>query len=66
MVDLAHTLGLEVVAEGVENEPILRLLTAFACDRAQGYHLARPMPAAELMRWLHARGVADANGLLAA
>jgi diguanylate cyclase (GGDEF)-like protein len=43
-IDLAHNLGLSVVAEGVENAQILRLLASLGCDEAQGYHLGRPMP----------------------
>jgi EAL domain-containing protein (putative c-di-GMP-specific phosphodiesterase class I) len=42
---------LEVVAEGVEDEAILRLLVNMGSDRAQGYHIARPMPPTELVRW---------------
>lgn len=47
-IDLAHNLGLTVVAEGVESEAILQQLAALHCDEAQGYHMSRPMPAAEL------------------
>jgi diguanylate cyclase (GGDEF)-like protein len=47
-IDLAHNLGLTVVAEGVENAAILAHLAELQCDEAQGYHLARPMPAAEM------------------
>jgi diguanylate cyclase len=50
--DLGHNLGMSVVAEGVENERTLELLGAIGCDGAQGYHIARPMPAADLDRWL--------------
>lgn len=46
---LAHKLGLEVVAEGVETEAQLALLTAAGCDLAQGYVFARPAPADELL-----------------
>jgi EAL domain-containing protein (putative c-di-GMP-specific phosphodiesterase class I) len=42
--DLAHNLGLDVVAEGVEDQWTLDLLATFGCDQAQGYHIARPMP----------------------
>ncbi|CAG2132132.1 Inosine-5'-monophosphate dehydrogenase [Cupriavidus yeoncheonensis] len=49
MVAMAHSLGLTVVAEGVENEEQLRFLREFGCDRAQGFLLARPVPA-ELLR----------------
>jgi EAL domain-containing protein (putative c-di-GMP-specific phosphodiesterase class I) len=50
--DLAHNLGLSVVAEGVEDQWTLDLLSTFGCDQAQGYHIARPMPAAALGGWL--------------
>jgi len=50
-IDLAHNLGLTVVAEGVENEMILDKLRALACDEAQGYHLARPMAADAFPAW---------------
>jgi predicted signal transduction protein with EAL and GGDEF domain len=44
-IELAHNLGLQLVAEGVEDQETLELLAALGCDLAQGYHLARPMPA---------------------
>jgi EAL domain-containing protein (putative c-di-GMP-specific phosphodiesterase class I) len=47
-VDMAHALGMAVVAEGVETEEILAFLRAAHCDQAQGYHLARPMPLDQL------------------
>jgi diguanylate cyclase (GGDEF)-like protein/PAS domain S-box-containing protein len=50
--DLAHNLGLSVVAEGVENEWTLDQLSSLGCDEAQGYHIARPMPSADLRGWL--------------
>ena len=52
VVDLGHNLGLQVVAEGVETYEIVALLTATGCDIAQGYLLARPMPADHLPGWL--------------
>ena len=45
-------LGLHVVAEGVENQATWEGLAALGCDTAQGNHLGRPMPAAELEQWL--------------
>ena len=51
---LGHSLGLTVVAEGVEDEVTLEALTKRGCDVAQGYHIARPMPFAELGDWLGA------------
>jgi diguanylate cyclase len=47
-IDLARSLGISVVAEGVESETQLQMLADFKCDLAQGYHLCRPVPAAEL------------------
>jgi EAL domain-containing protein (putative c-di-GMP-specific phosphodiesterase class I) len=47
-VALAHELGLEVVAEGVEDEACLTLLRESGCDIAQGYHIARPMAAGKI------------------
>jgi EAL domain-containing protein (putative c-di-GMP-specific phosphodiesterase class I) len=47
-IDLAHNLGLTVVAEGVEEAGILQRLAELQCDEAQGYHMSRPLPAAEL------------------
>jgi EAL domain-containing protein (putative c-di-GMP-specific phosphodiesterase class I) len=56
IIDLGHHLGLEVVAEGVEDQATWDLLAAMGCDLVQGWHLARPMPTAELPPWLHTRG----------
>ncbi len=50
-IGLAHSLGFRAVAEGVENAAIMALLRELGCDEAQGYHLARPMPAAEMAGW---------------
>ena len=50
--ELAHNLGLNVVAEGVEDRRTLDELAGFGCDQAQGYHIARPMPGAAFTGWL--------------
>ncbi|HEY8707092.1 MAG TPA: EAL domain-containing protein [Burkholderiaceae bacterium] len=50
-IDLAHNLGLTVVAEGVENEQVWALLRELDCDEAQGYHMGKPMPASEFRAW---------------
>jgi EAL domain-containing protein (putative c-di-GMP-specific phosphodiesterase class I) len=47
-ISLAHALGLRVVAEGVEDQASLELLSSFGCDVVQGYLISRPKPAAEL------------------
>jgi len=52
-VDLAHSLGLKVTAEGVETDTGYAILAAMGCDVAQGYLIARPMPLKELLTFLH-------------
>jgi EAL domain-containing protein (putative c-di-GMP-specific phosphodiesterase class I) len=51
-IDLAHNLGLEVVAEGVELEEQYAQLQSWGCDAAQGYFMSRPLPAEDLAKWL--------------
>jgi diguanylate cyclase (GGDEF)-like protein len=51
-IDLAHNLGLSVVAEGVENDPTLDRLRAMGCDMVQGYLLSRPMGVVETAAWM--------------
>jgi hypothetical protein len=55
-VDLGCRLGIGVVAEGVEDDATLKRLAGFGVDVAQGYHIARPMPATDLETWLGAGG----------
>jgi EAL domain-containing protein (putative c-di-GMP-specific phosphodiesterase class I) len=54
-VDLAHSLGIAMVAEGVETAEDWACLARLGCDVAQGYYLSRPIPAAELARWVAGR-----------
>lgn len=54
-IDLAHSLGLEMTAEGVEDEKALRALTVYGCDLAQGYFMSRPVPADQMDAWLSNR-----------
>jgi len=64
MIDLGHNLGLRVVAEGVEHADDLALLRRLGCDLAQGFHLARPLPLAELLAWLEGwRATSEAEPL---
>ncbi|MGC9669871.1 putative bifunctional diguanylate cyclase/phosphodiesterase [Planosporangium sp. 12N6] len=51
-IQLGHALGLEVVAEGVEDAPTLEHLRLEGCDLAQGYFISRPLPADEFEAWL--------------
>jgi diguanylate cyclase (GGDEF)-like protein len=52
IVSLAHTLGLKVIAEGVEDDEQVRLLRDLGCDQIQGYLVSRPIPAEEVERML--------------
>ncbi|MCU1605002.1 MAG: diguanylate cyclase/phosphodiesterase & domain with sensor(s) [Modestobacter sp.] len=66
IVDLGRHLGLEVVAEGVEDQATWDLLGSMGCDLVQGWHLARPMPTGELLPWLAIREkIATRGGLRA-
>jgi EAL domain-containing protein (putative c-di-GMP-specific phosphodiesterase class I) len=53
-VELAHALGMRVVAEGVEDQAALETLRELDCDLAQGYFVSRPLPAKAFAAWLHA------------
>jgi EAL domain-containing protein (putative c-di-GMP-specific phosphodiesterase class I) len=65
MVRFAQSLGLRVVAEGVEDEPTLAYLRELGCELAQGYHIAKPMPADQVLGWLGSRrpGLASVDKL---
>jgi diguanylate cyclase (GGDEF)-like protein/PAS domain S-box-containing protein len=52
IISLAHSLGHEVVAEGVDDEETFRMLSELGCDLAQGYYLTPPLPPDDLMKWL--------------
>src|SRR5665811_797805 len=58
-IDLAHSLGLRMVAEGVETEVAYADLKRLGCDQAQGFLLSRPVPAATLDHWLRNRRALD-------
>jgi EAL domain-containing protein (putative c-di-GMP-specific phosphodiesterase class I) len=51
-IELAHNLGLQVVAEGIEDEKSLARLRAMGCDEAQGFFMSRPLPEDRLLEWL--------------
>jgi diguanylate cyclase (GGDEF)-like protein len=51
-VELGHALGLDVVAEGVEDQDTYDALVGMGCDRMQGFHIAQPMSPAALKAWL--------------
>ena len=60
VVQLGHAVGLEVVAEGVEEDAVRHALVAMGCDVGQGYLFSRPVPAAEFQaRWLPVAAAAE-------
>ena len=69
VIDLGHSLGFTVTAEGVETTQALERLTSYRCDTVQGYLLSRPVPEGDLDgRLLNAQSILQANphaGLLA-
>jgi EAL domain-containing protein (putative c-di-GMP-specific phosphodiesterase class I) len=56
MINLAHNLNLEVVAEGVETREQLDLLRGFGCDQVQGFLISKPLPLVELVEYLTFEG----------
>ena len=58
-IELAHSMGLRVVAEGVENVEVWNLLRRLGCDLAQGYLISKPLPAADVIAFVN-----QANHLL--
>jgi EAL domain-containing protein (putative c-di-GMP-specific phosphodiesterase class I) len=61
MIDLGHSLGLHIVAEGVEDTATWARLQQMGCDLAQGYLVSRPMPGAHLLPWLADRRAGPAT-----
>lgn len=56
IIGLGHTLGLKVVAEGVEQMADAEQLRAAGCDELQGFHYSRPLPAEQAQQWIRAHG----------
>jgi len=52
VINLAHNFGLQVTAEGVENQQTITQLQKMSCDHVQGYYIAKPMPVSLLREWL--------------
>jgi len=61
-VELAHNLGLTVVAEGVESAKAWNILAALGCDEGQGFFIAKPMPEAHFFNWVKGWQAPDLNG----
>ncbi len=62
MIELGHSLGLRIVAKGVESEAVRAQLHDLGCDLAQGYHFSHPLPAAQLTARLRAEAELSASG----
>jgi EAL domain-containing protein (putative c-di-GMP-specific phosphodiesterase class I) len=57
-VDLAHNMGLQVVAEGIESQAAWGILARMGCDQGQGFLISRPMPACQFFDWVAERRAA--------
>ena len=55
IVQMAHSLGLRTIAEGVESQPVLEILRGYGCDEVQGFHCGRPTPADSFMEFIAGR-----------
>jgi diguanylate cyclase (GGDEF)-like protein len=62
-IELGHSLGLKVVAEGIETPDVWAALLRLGCDIAQGYYISRPMPAAEVAAWIRTQRAQLARAL---
>ena len=51
-IQLAHNLGLDVTAEGIEDAPLIQILSELGCDKGQGFYFCKPMPVDEINDWL--------------
>jgi diguanylate cyclase (GGDEF)-like protein len=60
-IDLAHNLGLSVVAEGIENAQVYAQLAGLGCDEGQGYHMNRPQEVEVFAHWLRQRAMTHAT-----
>jgi diguanylate cyclase (GGDEF)-like protein len=61
-VDLSHNLGMNVIAEGVEDQETLDILKVLDCDYAQGFFICRPIPAADVTEWLRQHAPKSRHG----
>ncbi len=52
IVNLGHSLRLDLIAEGIETEDLMKTLVAMGCETGQGYFFSRPMPAADVPEWI--------------
>ena len=50
IIELAHTLGMKIVVEGIENQQMVDMITSYGCDYLQGYHFSKPLPVFEFQK----------------
>jgi len=50
IIELAHTLGMKIVVEGIENQKMVELIASYGCDYMQGYHFSKPLPVFEFQK----------------
>ncbi|HEY8877805.1 MAG TPA: EAL domain-containing protein, partial [Roseateles sp.] len=62
-IELAHNLGLSVVAEGLETLKAWAMLAHLGCDEGQGYYISKPMPQEQFIAWVKAWQAPDASGV---
>jgi len=62
-IELAHNLGLSVVAEGLETVKAWAMLARLGCDEGQGYHIAKPMPQEQFIPWVQAWQAPDTHAV---
>ncbi len=62
-IELAHNLGLSVVAEGLETVKAWAMLARLGCDEGQGYHIAKPMPQEQFIAWVQAWQAPDTQAV---
>ncbi|MBT8343707.1 MAG: GGDEF domain-containing protein, partial [Sulfurovum sp.] len=52
IIELAHTLGMKIVVEGIENKQMVDMISSYGCDYLQGYHFSKPLPVFEFQKML--------------
>jgi polar amino acid transport system substrate-binding protein len=50
IIELAHTLGMKIVVEGIENQKMVEMIASYGCDYMQGYHFSKPLPVFEFQK----------------
>ncbi|MCW8986742.1 MAG: EAL domain-containing protein, partial [Gammaproteobacteria bacterium] len=63
-IDLAHNLGMKVIAEGIEEKEMLQLLYILGCEHGQGYYISRPKSEEELKRWILNQDSMQIDGIM--